>query len=518
MSMVSEIPVLPPNAEMVPRSGPPSASPIIEFQHVSKRFLGVQAVSEVDLRVVGGEVHALCGENGAGKSTLMKMLAQLEQMSEGAIVIDGKRLDHHAPGYARRLGIAMVSQELALAPHLTVTENLFLGRESGRFVLPRRAEARAARPLLERVGLHVDPRRLVSTLSMVEKQLVEIARALAVKARVTIFDEPTAVLTHEEIERLFVVIRSLKAEGIAVIYITHRLEEVFAIADRVTVMRDGCVVATADVGDCDMAQLIRLMVGRDVGNLYPKLDISLGEVLLKVEQMSVPGAVHDCSFSVHLGEILGFAGIIGAGRSELARAVFGAEPRASGRVFLDGADVTPRSPQEAIERGIAYVTEDRRGDGLAFGLSIAHNITLANLPSHAGLLRLRRERAIAAAQCKGLHIRTDSVDLPVELLSGGNQQKVLVARWLETNARVLIFDEPARGIDVAAKAEMFDLIGHLAGQGKAVILISSYLPELINMCDRILVMRGGRIAGEIGRADFSEERIVGLATIGAVRR
>jgi len=487
--------------------------PVVRLRGVSKEFPGVVAVDGVDLDILPGEVHVVAGENGAGKSTLMKLLSQVERPTSGEIYISGERVEFHGPGHARRLGVAMVYQEFALAPHLSVAENLFLGREPGRggFV-NRRAEKEEARGLLRRVGLEVDPDRLVSSLTVAEQQRVEIAKALAIDARVVIMDEPTATLAEKEIEELFEVIRDLTSHGRAVLYISHRLDEIFRIADRVTVMRDGKVVATLPVEELDEAKLVRLMVGREIGNLYPKPEAEIGEVLLRVRGLSRGERLKDCSFEVRAGEILGFAGLVGAGRTELARAVFGADPVDSGEIELEGRPLRIRKPQDAIEAGIGYLTEDRKGEGLALQLGIDQNITLASLPARLGFIGLGRERSIAERRREQLNIRTPSVRRKVQVLSGGNQQKVVVARWLETRARVLFFDEPARGIDVGAKAEMFALIGELAREGRGIVLISSYLPELINMCDRILVMRDGRVAGVLEREEFSEEGIIALAT------
>ncbi|WP_218104084.1 sugar ABC transporter ATP-binding protein [Thermogemmatispora onikobensis] len=488
-------------------------SPIIRLRKITRRFPGVTAVAEVDLDIYPGEVHVVAGENGAGKSTLMKILYQVERPDAGQVYLNGQLLSFHGPHYARALGIAMVHQEFALAPHLSVAENLFLGREPLRFgFIRRRRELAEARHLLAQVGLDLDPRRLVASLSVAEQQLVEIARAISFNARVLILDEPTATLTEQEIARLFEVIRQLTARGVAILYISHRLDEIFQIADCVTVMRDGRVVATLPRAELSEQKLVQLMVGRAITNLYPRPETHPGPVLLRVDRLSRRGLLHDCSFEVRAGEILGFAGLIGAGRSELARAVCGADPIDSGRILLDGHELHIRRPADAIRAGLAYVTEDRKREGLALDLGVDQNITLASLPARLGLLLLRRERTTALQACQRLNIRTPSVRRKARLLSGGNQQKVVVARWLETQARVIFFDEPARGIDVGAKAEMFALIGRLASEGRAIVLISSYLPELLNMCDRIAVMREGRIVGTLSRGQFSEERIIALAT------
>ncbi len=486
---------------------------VVEIRGVSKRFPGVQALEDVSLDVRPGEIHAVAGENGAGKSTLMKLLSQLERPSEGTIEIDGQPVRFRNPRYAQRLGIAMVHQEFALAPHLTVADNLALGRETTHAgLIVRGSEKQRARELLERVRLDIDPGRRVSTLSVADQQRVEIAKALAVDAKLMIMDEPTATLTAAEIDDLFELIEQLKADGIAIFYISHRLEEVVRIADRVTVMRDGKVVETLEKGDFDESRLVSLMVGREIDDLYPKENCEIGDVVLRVDAVTRPGILHDCSFEVHAGEILGFAGLIGAGRTELARAVFAADPITEGRIELDGEELKLGSPSEAIAAGIGYLTEDRKGEGLAMQLSVEHNITLAHVPGPGVWIDRGREHEAAGARVEQLDIRTPSLRTPVEALSGGTQQKVVVARWLEADARVLFFDEPTRGIDVGAKAELFKLMGRLAADGKAIILISSYLPELTNMCDRIVVLRDGRTVGEMSRNEFDEERIMALAS------
>ena len=490
-----------------------ATGPVVELHGVTKRFPGVLAVDDVDLALERGEVHVVAGENGAGKSTLMKLLSQVERPDEGRILIGGQPVAFHGPRHAQSLGVAMVYQEFALAPDLSVAENLFLGREPGRggFV-QRGAESRQARALLDRVGLDIGPDRLAATLSVAEQQLVEIAKALAIDASVVIMDEPTATLTEQEIDELFGVIRGLTADGIAVLYISHRLDEIFRIADRVTVMRDGRAVATSAASELDEAGLVAQMVGREIENLYPKPDLTPGEVVLRVEGITRRGVLTDCSFELREREILGFAGLVGAGRTELARAVFGADPIDSGRVELDGRDVTPKSPRAAIAAGIGYLSEDRKRDGLALELGVDQNITLARLPMRLGLIDLGGERKTAERRRDQLRIRTPSVRRQVNVLSGGNQQKVVAAKLLETHARVLLFDEPARGVDVGAKAELFELIGSLAADGHCIVLISSYLPELLNLCDRILVLRDGRVAGELERGEFSEESVIALAT------
>jgi ribose transport system ATP-binding protein len=496
-----------------PEKGVGTRDPVVRLRGVSKEFPGVLAVNRVDLEILPGEVHAVAGENGAGKSTLMKLLSQVERPTAGEMEISGETVSFRGPGHAQSLGVAMVYQEFALAPHLSVAENLFLGREPARAGLINRGrEKEEAIELLRRVGLEVDPARLVSSLTVAQQQRVEIAKALAIDAKVVIMDEPTATLAEKEIEELFGVIRDLASRGIAILYISHKLDEIFRITDRVTVMRDGKIVSTMPTEELDEDRLVRMMVGRQLENLYPKPEVEIEEVILRVEGISRGNFLQDCSFDVRGGEILGFAGLVGAGRSELARAVFGADPIDSGTVELEGKQLNIKNPRAAIDSGIGYLTEDRKGEGLALQLGVHENTTLANLPTRAGFLNLKAELRTTRRRRDELNIRTPSLRRKVQLLSGGNQQKVVVAKWLETRARVLFFDEPARGIDVGAKAEMFGLIGDLAREGRAIVLISSYLPELLNMCDRIVVMRQGRIAGELRQEEFSEERIITLAT------
>ncbi len=493
------------------------AEPLLEMHEVSKRYPGVLAVDQVSLTVLPGEVHVVVGENGAGKSTLMKLLAQVERPDEGVIRVDGKPVVFRGPRFAQLvLGVSMVHQELALAAHLSVAENLCLGDESSRWgVLSRRADRRRARSLLARVNLTVDPARAVGTLPIADRQRVEIAKALNGNPRVVIMDEPTTMLTEAEIDDLFTVIAELKRCGIAIVYISHRLDEVAHLADRVTVLRDGRVVQTLPAAEASPQHLIRLMVGRDIGDLYPKPDVEIGDILLSADGICRRGKVVDlvdCGVDVRSGEIVGFAGLVGAGRTELARAIFGADIPDAGRVSVRGRKVNLRSARQGIAAGLGYLTEDRQAEGLAMALPVDQNITLANIPLRLRMIDLPAERKIAQSWGNQLGIKAPSIKSRVRTLSGGNQQKIVVAKWLEARSQVLFFDEPARGIDVAAKAEIFDLIGRLAAQGCGIVIISSYLPELLNMCDRILVLRAGRIAGELARDEFSEERIMQLAT------
>lgn len=494
------------------REAPPPG-PAVTFSGVSKSFPGVTAVNDVSLDIAPGEVHVLAGENGAGKSTLMKLLAQVDEPTSGTIELQGTPMPYRGPGYARESGVAMVHQEFALAPDLTVSENLFIGGEPGRGGwISRTRERREARELLSRVGTDLAPGRRVASLSTAAQQRVELAKALAVDARVLILDEPTATLTRQQAAELFAIVRELTASGMSVLYISHRLDEIFEIGDRVTVMRDGSVVATRPVSELDEDTLVTLMVGRTVDNLYPREHGRPGPVRLQVRNLGRRDVVEDVSFDVRGGEILGMAGLVGAGRTEVARLVFGADTPDTGTVTLDGSTVHIRRPSDAIDAGIGYLTESRKTDGLALQLGVDKNITMAKLPMWHGLIDLRAERSVATGYRDRLGIRVPRVGRPVQALSGGNQQKVILARWLEARSEVLFFDEPGRGMDVAAKADMFREMDRLAGEGKAVVFISSYLPELLNMCDRMLIMRGGRVAGELSKDEFSEERVVALAT------
>lgn len=475
-----------------------SDTPLLQFRQIQKSFGAVRALRGVDFDLRAGEVHALLGENGAGKSTLIKVATGAHQPDSGTIELSGQRLERLDPALARRHGIACIYQQPALFPDLTVMENLGLRLEPAgavrRIDWPLRRQR--ALELLRRVGADLAPEAEVRSLSMPEQQLVEIACALGAGARVVIMDEPTASLTRREQERLFALVQSMRSDGVGVVYISHRLEEIFALADRVTVLRDGLSIGTHPVSGVDEAGLIRLMVGREVTHLYPPASASPGEVVLDVRGVSNRAlGVSDVSFQVKAGEIFGLAGLVGAGRTELARVLFGLAPADRGDVHLAGHPVRLTSPRIAMAAGVAYVPEDRRRHGVVLELSVAQNITLAAgrrfFPG--GWLRLGVERRVALDYIRALAIKTAGPDAPVGSLSGGNQQKVSVARWLATRPKVLILDEPTQGVDVGAKSEIHRLIRGFATEGLAVILISSDLPEVLGMSDRIGVMRGGRL-------------------------
>lgn len=477
-----------------------SAAPRLQMQRISKSFPGVQALCAVDLDVRPGEVHALLGENGAGKSTLIKILGGVYQPDQGSILLDGRTTAFHSPRAARGAGVAIIYQEFSLVPSLTVAENLCLGREPhcGGWVrsgLQRRQAERA----LQQLGVQLPLDATCDSLSVAQQQLVEIAKALTQEARVLVMDEPTTTLMPDDVARLFHVIDELRQQGIAIIYISHRLEEIDRLADRVTVLRDGQNVATWARGAWTRPSLIEAMVGRQLEQEFPKQVAPRGAPRLVVRDLHRGDAVRGVSFQVHAGEVLGLTGLVGSGRTETARLIFGADRATRGTVALDGRTLRLRSPRDAIQAGICLLTEDRKRQGLLLGRSVLENFALPNLPSlaTAGVVNVRRERAAWAGHAQTLQIKVPTPETLAAHLSGGNQQKVVLAKWLQRQADVIIFDEPTRGIDVGAKYEIYLLINQLAQAGKAILMISSELPEVLGMSDRILVMHQGRITGEI---------------------
>ena len=482
-------------------------APRLEMRGVSKTFPGVRALSSVQLKAWGGEVLALMGENGAGKSTLMKILSGAYHADPGGqILIDGKPAAISDPIAAKKHGIAIIYPELALAPNLTVAENIYLGVEPSRGGgIDRRAMYEGCAPVLERLGAPFRPTTLVSTLSIAEQQLVEIARALHANSKILVLDEPTTALSSRETERLFALVRQLRAEGIALIYISHRMAEVYELADRVSVLRDGSYVGTLVKDEISAESLVKMMVGRDLSSFYKKEhdpSAARGPVVLEVGNITDGGKrVRPCSFKLHRGEVLGIAGLVGSGRTELARLIYGADPKTGGEVVLEGKTLSISSPQDALDNGIAYLTEDRKALGLFLDLSCGTNINLGVIHRDAragGILDLAKARSRAAQAFQALRVRAASPQVVVGSLSGGNQQKVLLSRWLEIGPKVLILDEPTRGVDIGAKSEIYRIINDLALRGIGVIVISSELPEIVGICDRVLVMREGRIAGEVG--------------------
>jgi rhamnose transport system ATP-binding protein len=489
---------------------------LLRLTGITKSFSGVQALKGVSLDLRAGEVHALVGENGAGKSTLVKVITGAHAPDDGTLEVRGRPVGHNDPVRARALGVAAIYQQPALFPDLTVAENVAIGLEpGGAWRQVRWGERRArARRLLERIGAAIDPEAEVRRLTMPEQQLVEIARALGADARILIMDEPTSSLSDKEVDNLFRVIRELKAQGVGIIYISHRLEELPQVADRVTALRDGALVGTRAMGEVTRAELIRMMVGRELSAVFPKAEVEPGDVVLQVKRLGCRASgVHDVSLSVRAGEILGLAGLVGAGRTELARILFGLTPANSGDIRLRDQSVTIDSPARAVELGIAYVPEDRRRHGVILEMSVAANATLATpkAVSSLGLLDFRKERATAAELVRKLGVKTPTVDDPVGNLSGGNQQKVALARWLAAGPAVLILDEPTQGVDVGAKAEIHRLMGELAGRGLAIVMISSELPEILGMSDRVAVMHAGTVVGTLDRSSATQEAVMELA-------
>jgi len=490
---------------------------LLRAEGISKSYSGVEALRDVSLDLRAGEVHAIVGENGAGKSTLIRILTGAVQPDSGTLSIDGAPVHHHGPLAARELGMADMYQQPTLFPHLTVAENLALGLERGSRWRPIdwRARRRAARVLLERTGAAIDPDRPASELSMAEQQLVEIARALGSEARIVIMDEPTAALPADQVVRLAAAIRELRARGAGVLYITHRLDEVFDLADRITVLRDGRRIDTRPTGEMDRSSLISLMVGREMSAIYSHEPHVQAREALEVHGVTCERAgVRDVTFTVRAGEIVGLAGLVGAGRTELARTLFGLTPPDRGEIRIDGVPVVPRTPRDAIDHGMAYLPEDRRRHGVIGTMPVRSNVTLASLAGLAerlAVLSRGRERAAADRYVKDLGIRPASIEAPVSSLSGGNQQKVALARWLLTNPRVLILDEPTQGVDVGAKADVHREMDRLASEGVAILMISSDLQEVLAMSDRVIVMRRGTVAGILGRHELAPERVLRLA-------
>jgi ribose transport system ATP-binding protein len=492
---------------------------LVLMEGIEKSFPGVHALSQAKFELRPGEVHALVGENGAGKSTLMKVLAGVYPKDAGRILYKGKEVEIHNPRAAQNLGISMIHQELNLMPHLTVAQNIFIGREPKtgvKFMLDDKAINEQTQQVLEMMHLKLDPRAKVSTLTVAKQQMVEIAKALSFNSDVLIMDEPTAALTDTEIDELFRIIRDLRAKGVGVVHISHRLEELKLISDRITVMRDGKYIDTVKTQDATIDQIISMMVGRTIYESTPEVpEHPSEEVVLEVKNLNRGNVIKDVSFQLKKGEILGFSGLVGAGRTEVARAVFGADPVDSGEIFVQGSKVHIGSPSDAVQHGIGYLSEDRKRYGLALGMDVEENVVLAAFRKFLGALGLvnrSKMRTNAEQYVKALAIKTPSLQQKVKNLSGGNQQKVIIGKWLTADTNILIFDEPTRGIDVGAKSEIYHLLNNLAQQGKSIIMISSELPEILRMSHRVVVMCEGRITGELNIAEATQEKIMQYAT------
>ena len=489
---------------------------IVRMEHITKTFPGVKALDDVHFELRAGEVMALLGENGAGKSTLMKILSGVYTRDGGEMEIFGKSHGDLTPKGAQALGVAIIHQELNMCRHLSIAENMFLGREKTRLgTLSQREMETEASNALEELGIDLDPRQVVGELPVSKQQMVEIAKALSTNAKILIMDEPTSSLTSREIDDLFRIIRDLKAKGCGVVYISHRLEELQYIVDRVTIMRDGQFVTSGRFQDMTMDEIIANMVGREIKEKFPRVQCKKGKCVFEARGLNAGRMVRDVSFQLYEGEIVGFAGLMGAGRTETTRAIFGVDPKESGRLFLDGREVSIRSVEDAIRNGIVLAPEDRKKDGLCTKLSMRENIALPNLDiicDKAGVVRKRREEQMCNEAIANLRIKTAGLNSDAATLSGGNQQKVVVAKWLARNSRVVMFDEPTRGIDVAAKVEIYHLMNRLKQQGIAVMFVSSEMPEVMGIADRIIVMCDGRITGEIGSGEATQEKILTLAT------
>ena len=491
------------------------ADAVLRMEGIRKQFPGVMALDDVDLTVHGGEVHVLLGENGAGKSTLMKVLSGAQRKDAGRIVVAGQEVEIGGPRHARELGIGIIYQELTLVPDLSAAENVFLGREPHRFpgLVDRVAMQEGAQRILDGLGAGFDAATPVRTLTLAQRQLVEVARALSLDARVLVMDEPTSALTERETRALFSAIRRLTSRGVAIVFISHRLDEIFEIGDRVTVLRDGRHVATKEVASADRRELVRLMADREIDEQVPKHLPQRGEELLRVEGLSRRGVLEDVSFSVHAGEVVGFAGLLGSGRTDVAHAVFGLDEIDAGRVLVRGKPLRIGSPRDAIRARIGLLTEDRKKQGLVLQLSVRENLVLPVLGSLSrfGIVSRRREQEKASRYARDLRIKTPSLEQIVLNLSGGNQQKVVLGKWLACQVDILILDEPTRGIDVGAKQEVYLLMNRLIAEGVGIVLISSELPEIVGLSDRVMVMRGGRVVGEFTAPGITQEAVLACA-------
>ena len=488
---------------------------LFSMQNITKTYPGVVALDDVTIEFHDGEIHALMGENGAGKSTLIKILSGAVTPDRGSIHVGDQVFSHMTPARSRSLGIEVIYQEFNLMPHLSVAENIFIGNLAGnRGIVNRREIIEKSRKLFEFMGISIDPETRVGDLTVAYMQLVEIAKALSKNAKILVMDEPTAPLTTSEVEILFKIIDILKKQGVTIIYISHRLGEVFRLADRVTVLRDGKKISTNNIADIDSDLLVKEMVGREIkSNVYPQRSNAIGETVLKVENLTGNG-VQDISFELHRGEILGLSGLVGAGRTEIMRVLFGADAVESGRILLNGEEVVPKNPNQMVKKGLALIPEDRKRQGAVLALPIYQNISLPNMKQlvRFGVIDKVKESRIVQEQVNALRIATPSTRQLVQNLSGGNQQKVVLAKWMAGGSQIFIFDEPTRGIDVGAKREIYRLMNALCEQGLSIIMISSEMEEIIGMSDRILVLCEGRQAGMLERSEFSQERILQLAS------
>ncbi len=495
--------------------------PFIQMKGIKKAFHHHLVLDGVDFEVCAGEVHALMGENGAGKSTLMKILTGMYEKDAGTITVDGKEVHYRHPKEAERDGIVFIHQELNIIPTLTVAENMFLGREQtiGKTGWIRQKEmAEEAKRYLQKLGMDIDPNEMAGCLSVGKQQVIEIARALSTNAKCLIMDEPTAALTDREIQTLFTVIRTLKQQGVAIVYISHRMEEIFTICDRISVLRDGQFIGTKLIRETTFDEIVHMMVGRQIGERFPKRSVQIGEERLRVEGLTQNGVFHNVSFTVRAGEILGVAGLMGAGRTEIMEAIFGIRKTDAGTVYLNQQPVKITSPRQAVEYGMAFITEDRKGKGLVLQMSVRENLTLPKAGQLAtiGFIDNKKENELVRSLIERLHIKAASAEMEVKSLSGGNQQKVVFGKWLAMNPSILILDEPTRGVDVGAKKEIYEMMNELAAQGVAIIMVSSELPEILGMSDRIMVVHEGKVTAILQNDNVDQETIMRAATGGDV--
>ena len=487
---------------------------------IDKAFSGNQVLTNVDFEIKHGEIHALMGENGAGKSTLVKVLTGIHPRDNGVVKLDGKEVTFTNPKEAEEKGIIVIHQELNIIPHLTVAENMYLGKEltyGKTGILNTKAMKKQTVQSLKRLGVtNIHPDETAGNLSVGQQQMVEIARAIATDAKLIVMDEPTAALTDREIESLFKVIDSLKAQGVSIIYISHRMEEIFHICDRITILRDGQYIGTENIAETSFEEIVKMMVGRELGEQFPERDHAVGDVIFEVSNLGRSGYFKDISFNIKEGEILGVAGLMGAGRSEVMEVIFGFHKKDSGSIKLNGKDLTIKHPRDAVEAGIGFITEDRKSKGLVIDASIRENIALTNLKtiSSGGIISNSKENKMVIELIKRLHVRTTGGGQEVKSLSGGNQQKVVIAKWLGINPTILILDEPTRGVDVGAKKEIYSIMNELTESGVAIIMISSELPEVLGVSDRIMVMHEGKITAFLNRDEADQERIMTAATGG----
>lgn len=494
-------------------------TPIVEMKNIHKSFFNVQVLKGVDFDLVPGEIHALMGENGAGKSTLMKILTGIHKSNSGEIHYKGNLTEYHSPKEAEKAGIAVIHQELNIIPYLTVAENMFLGKELRRQpfgILKTKEMNEKTREYLNRLGIDLDPQKEAGDLSVGQQQMIEIARAIAADTEVLIMDEPTAALTDREIETLFTVMNQLRKEGVAIIYISHRMEEIFRMCDRITVLRDGQSIGTKVTSETDFEEIVKMMVGRELGERFPERTAEIGEDRFVVKDLSLEGLFQNISFNVRKGEILGVAGLMGAGRTEIMETIFGARKKTGGRIYMDGKELNIRKPHHAIEAGIGFITEDRKDEGLVLGLTVRENLAIPNLKklSKSAVIVKQKEKQWTEEMIQKLRIKTSGPEQEVKSLSGGNQQKVVFGKWLGTEPKLLILDEPTRGVDVGAKKEIYSIMNELTEKGFSIIMVSSELPEILGMSDRVMVIHEGKLTAILDKKEASQEKIMEAATGG----